>query len=488
MKMIISEWIAEPELYFANNQSSIDPKIGLLKYGPYGIFSHGKNEPKIVRAGVIATKRSLLEIEYWLEKLKDRIPGESFESEKRKEIDFPGISLEKQLKFEIKIDSSCIEYIDEKEIDDLVNLGRKERISEVFDIYEQKFKDLEASSDPKPDIILLPLSEKLLDLCKMPGSKSDDIIYEYRTFNPNKKYYEDFPGFNFHNVVKVFGHKYGNVATQVIKPKTLRFEGTQTRSTVAWNFAVATYYKGTGSPWKLADIDDETCYVGISFYQEISADKRVMRSSMAHVYLKTGESQVIRGKPFNWDETNKKSPSLSKKLAKDIISDVISLYRRQRRGALPKRIVVHKTSQFTEEEISGFDESVEDIEIVDYVHIIEKSGIHAFPAGEYPALRGSMISQGNETLLYTSGYVPALSTYKGGSIPQPLLLRIARLGSTNLQVAKDILALTKLDWNNADFNTRMPVTVSVSKKVGEVLAENNAWAIDNPPSNYRFYM
>lgn len=486
--MITSDWIEEPELYFADSQNSIDPKIGLLKYGPYGLFSHGKSEPKIIRSGVITTKRSLIELEWWLERLKERIPGENFESEKRKEIDFPGISLEKQLKFEIKIDPSCIEYIDEKEIYDLECLSRKKRIEKVFEIYEQKFIDLEASSDPKPDIVLLPLAEKLLELCKMPGSKNDDIIYEYRTFDSSKKYHDDFPGFNFHNVIKVFGYKYGNVATQVIKPRTLSFEGTQSLSTVAWNFAVATYYKGTGSPWKLADIDDETCYVGVSFYQEISADKRVMRSSMAHVYLKTGESQVIRGKPFNWDETNRKSPSLSKNLAIEIITDVVDLYRRQRRGTLPKRVIIHKTSPFTDDEIAGFDEAVENIEIVDYVHIIEKSGIMAFPNCEYPALRGTMISMDNEILLYTTGYVPALSTYKGGSVPQPLLLRVVRLGSTHRQIAKDILALTKLDWNNADFNTRLPVTVSVSRKVGEVLAENRAWGIENPPSNYRFYM
>ncbi|RZN37625.1 MAG: hypothetical protein EFT35_05870 [Methanophagales archaeon ANME-1-THS] len=486
--MIETTWIEEPELYFANNKDSIDPKIGLLKFGPYGTFSHDKTQSKVIRAGVIATKNSVMLLESWLERLRERIPGKYIESEKRKEIDFPGLSVEKALNFDIEIDDACIEYIDEKEIDSLEKLERKERVAESFKIYEQKFKDLEASTDPNPDLVLLPLSEKLLKLCKIPDIESDNIIYEYRTFDSKKSYDEYLPGFDFHNVIKVLGYKYGNIATQVIKPRTLTFKGDQTPATLAWNFAVAAYYKGTGIPWKLANIDEETCYVGISFYPEITPDKRVMRSSMAHVYLKTGESQVIRGKPFNWDDTMGKSPSLSQELANDIICDVIDLYKRQRRGALPKRVVVHKTSHFTEDEQHGFNEALENIEIVDFVHIISKMKIMAFPRGDYPALRGTMVIKGDESLLYTSGFVPALDTYMGASVPQPLLLRLTRLESTPKQIGKDILALTKLDWNNADFNTREPVTISVSQKVGEVLSESIARGIKNPPSNYRYYM
>jgi hypothetical protein len=56
------------------------------------------------------------------------------------------------------------------------------------------------------------------------------------------------------------------------------------------------------------------------------------------------------------------------------------------------------------------------------------------------------------------------------------------------QIGKDIMALTKLDWNNADFNTRVPVTISVARKVGDILSESSLQDIDDFPTSYRYYM
>jgi len=40
----------------------------------------------------------------------------------------------------------------------------------------------------------------------------------------------------------------------------------QDEATRAWNFSVALYYKGGGFPWRLADAQHGTCYIGISFH------------------------------------------------------------------------------------------------------------------------------------------------------------------------------------------------------------------------------
>jgi len=47
--------------------------------------------------------------------------------------------------------------------------------------------------------------------------------------------------------------------------------------------------------------------------------------------------------------------------------------------------------------------------------------------------------------------------------------------------------LAKLDWNSSNFNTRIPVTISVSRKVGSILSESSAQNIE-PPPNYKYYM
>jgi len=477
--------IPEPNLYFGDQRTCIDPKVGLINFGPFGRFSKGELDPLVIRAGIISTKNAKLLLESWLEKLRHRISGNFDQVNSKRQIDFPGISIESPLKFEIRVDDSCIEYIRKSDLNELEKLPKKERILKVVELYDQKFSDLASTSDPPPDIVFLPLPQKLIELCG--DKKTGKIIYERRTFN-KRKVYGDIPLFDFHNVLKVIAFKNGNMTSQIIQPSTLKFMGPQDPATIAWNFAVATYYKATGIPWKLADMDDETCYVGVSFYQEITAEDRNMRASMAHVYLRTGESQVIRGRPFKWEDDKGRRPSLSSELAYEIINDVISLYKRQKNNVLPKRIVIHKTSPFNSEEIEGFDKATEEIEIVDYIHIHNKSGIMLFHKNRsYPPIRGTFVFSDSQYLLYTTGYVSSLDTYVGSSVPQPLFIEVYKLESSPEQIAKDIMALTKLDWNNADFNTRLPVTISVSRKVGEILSESSAQKI-NAPSNYRYYM
>lgn len=478
--------VEEPKLYFGNNQENIDPKVGLINYGCYGRFSKGAHQPLTIRAGIIGTHKSKQLLESWLEKLKYRISGKIDETTNKREVDFPGISLDSPLKFEIKLDESCYQHIDESAIKELEPLNRKDRVIRLVEIYEQKFKDLAETTDPHPDIVFLPLSENAVGLCKDPKLVGDKIVYERRNVKLSEG--QEHPLFDFHNVLKVISYKHGGMVSQIIRPATLNFNKfVQDSATIGWNFAVATYYKATGIPWKLSELDDNTCYVGLSFYRELSKSEVNMRTSMAHVYLRTGESQVIRGKPFRWDDSISKKPSLSETSASEIINDVIDLYKRQR-GVVPQRVVIHKTSPFTGEEVIGFNKALKGVEMADFIHINENNGIRLFPQSEqYPPIRGTFIYGATKFLLYTTGYVPLLDSYYGSSIPSPLFLEAYRLNSTPEQVAKDILALTKLDWNNASFNTRLPVTISVSRKVGEILSESSAQKTDLP-SNYRYYM
>jgi hypothetical protein len=266
--------------------------------------------------------------------------------------------------------------------------------------------------------------------------------------------------------------------------------GRQEPATIAWNFATALYYKGTGIPWKLADLDERTCLVGISFYEEMDAEGSLMRASMAHVYVKSSDSQIIRGKPFRWEsEGRNRQPTLSGLQAKEILQDVLGLFQRQKKE-IPARVVIHKTSGFTEEEVTGFNEAAQGVELVDYVHIRAHDGCRFFHAGNgYPPVRGTLIGDADKSprIMYTVGYVPSLGTYQGMATPVPLVLDIARNDASPRQIGNDIMSLTKMDWNSTDFCQREPVTTSVSRKVGHILAEMRARNTE-PPQPYRYYM
>ena len=123
-----STLIKEPDLFFGSNKASIDPRIGLINFGPYGRLARGKEESLVIKAGIIGTRNAKQLLESWTEKLEVRISGKEDLSSNRREVDFPGISLESPLRFKIEFDDSCFQSIDEKDINALEALPRKDRV------------------------------------------------------------------------------------------------------------------------------------------------------------------------------------------------------------------------------------------------------------------------------------------------------------------------------------------------------------------------
>ena len=462
--------------------------MGLTSHGP-ALLDVAAGESKTIRAGAIGTYASLSHLREFLGRLSYAIPvKQSGHQLQPWKMDFPGLDVKGPLGFDILLDETVVESISAMEEEESLKAAdRKTRIESSVNLYEQKFQDLVTSSSSLPDVVLLPLSKQLLKMCRDPNLKSDRIVYERRSMEKGPT--ESVPVFDFHHALKVVSYQHG-MTCQLIRPVTMSFgPSSQEAATVAWNFATALYYKGTGIPWKLADLDDRTCLVGIAFYEEIDAGGSVLRASMAHVYVKSSDSQIIRGKPFRWEgDGRNREPTLAKDQAKDIIKDVVELFRRQKRET-PARLVVHKTSAFTHEEISGFNEAAGGVEQVDYVHILAHDSGRFFHEGnDYPPVRGTMIGDGKSPyFLYTVGYVPSLGTYQGMATPIPLVLDLARIDTSPRRVGIDIMSLTKMDWNSTDFCQREPVTTSVSRKVGHILAEMRARNTE-PPQPYRYYM
>ena len=66
--------IPEPNLFFGENKSTIDPKVGLMNFGPNCLFQTRQDSiPVSVSAGVICTDDSLELLKDWLERLSWRI-------------------------------------------------------------------------------------------------------------------------------------------------------------------------------------------------------------------------------------------------------------------------------------------------------------------------------------------------------------------------------------------------------------------------------
>lgn len=168
------------------------------------------------------------------------------------------------------------------------------------------------------------------------------------------------------------------------------------------------------------------------------------------------------------------------------VTDDEGEFKRQNRGSLPTRLVVHKRSRFWEDELEGFQSGAKQVPLVDLVALGER-GIRFFRLGDFPPLRGTYVKFSDQNfLLYTTGFVPFLRTYPGARIPQPAEVLEHYGDSPWDHVLAELLSLTKLNWNSADFAARYPITLAFSSRVGEILAEIPE---DIPfRQEYRFYM
>jgi hypothetical protein len=150
--------------------------------------------------------------------------------------------------------------------------------------------------------------------------------------------------------------------------------------------------------------------------------------------------------------------------------------------------VIHKTSFYNDAELDGFSRALADqrIDLSDFLNV-SKTNTRLFRDGEYPPLRGTFLTlDAANHVLYTRGSVDFYSTYPGMYVPRPLRFKCVRHEQTPHFLAQELLALTKLNWNNTQFDGGEPITLRVAKKVGEVLK----YVPDNQPvqPRYSFYM
>nr|MBA4405292.1 hypothetical protein [Nanoarchaeum sp.] len=465
MKEYKLHYLKEPLLLFDGGES-LNPCIGLIKYGPRFAGSINKKFREF-KIGIIGSQKSILSTRQLFESFETMIyPKEEVKPWK---IPFPGVNANSKLKFRFIFNPEWESEFTEK---DFIEIKKANNASEVaLDKIEKKLKIIYEKETP-PDIIIVSIPEEFYKLCSCSQSEKPFI----------KVGLDD-----FHNRVKIIAMQ-NKIPTQLIRPETYEFTRTQERCLVAWNLVVGMLYKcQRGHPWKLTHLEENTCYVGISFFEE--KGKKTRRASLAQIFLDTGESFVLRGESFKWTNIKSpKSPHLSKEDAKNLISYVINYYEEIRKKK-PERIVIHKSSNFWDDELEGFKDGTESIKKKDFITILD-SPLKLYTGSEYPVLRGTLLTTSDpiHTYLFSTGFVPSLKTYPGYSVPKPLQIKPFNLDSDIRLIAKEILAFTKLDWNNTFVYSRLPVTISISRKVGAVMAETEAQKLDELDSHYYFYM
>ena len=279
------------------------------------------------------------------------------------------------------------------------------------------------------------------------------------------------------------------VPLQLIRAKSLEPNppDMQDDATKAWNFCTALYYKANRTvPWKLP-VDPNvsgTCYAGIGFFR--SRDRKVLHTSLAQVFDELGNSVILRGTPVDVDK-NDRRPFLRPDQAENLLTRALAEYR-EALGHSPARMVLHRTSRVRPEELEGFESAIAaaGVSTLDCI-TVHDTDIRLFRQGLYPPHRGSVVSLSKtEHLLYTRGSVPYYQTYPGRYVPQPLKISTEHAEGSPTGIAEEILALTKMNWNNTQFDGKYPITLHCARQVGNILKYLDV--DERPPISYSYYM
>lgn len=461
------EKVTEPYLTFSPERDdyiNIHPLKGLVQYGPYNqkLIGNAFQTIRVATIGPIGTQKVIKEL---INKLKSKqIPQER----KSYLIDFPGF--EQVFKKNISINENINVEISKEEENAFLNSPKPyKKLSEILSQLITKISSNKFDFDIL--FIYLPAAWEIAFECK------------------------DDNEFDLHDYLKAICVGYG-IPTQIIREdKALLYP---CQCSVMWHLGIAVYSKITGIPWKLAKMPLDTAYIGMSYAIRNQNEKSRFVTCCSQVFDAEGSGlEFVAYETDNYKLGVNDNPYLSKDEIRRVMTRCLSVYQERNAGKPPKNIVIHKSTEFKDDEINGCYDALQVCENIELVQIQQNSpwkGIKIEAKQKvagYPCDRGTILRLDNDLLVWTQGDIilarDGRHFYKEGrGIPAPILLkRYAGHGSL-YESAYSILGLSKMNWNSDSLYDRLPVTLEFAKKLAQTIKRMPN--LEAKPYQYRFFM
>lgn len=494
----------EPFLQFRYSQRVYDPRDGLSLFGPFDTDSN--YHPRNISYGLVGTGEGNSKFESFVRFLRGATVSQTESGNTRLWPPYPGFEASYGCAFPEK---STRKYeLDSLRLEESSRLlDPNQRAFRVVEAYLEGVKDVMKGDEPM-NVVVCVVPEDVFRRCR-PRSVIEDGIGESVTLGQRRQRAAGQSELFAVREVDSAPYNYSvdfrrqlkaktmllRMPIQIIRDTTLRPDdsnifgerGLTPLSDRAWNLSVAIYYKAGGKPWKLANAREGVCYVGLVYKRTEPTQGSKTACCAAQMFLDTGDGVVLRSDFGPWYSPITKELHLSSSEAKKLLRRVLNTYQTME-GKPLKEIFLHYRARISREEYEAFKSACpNDVKVVAIRLKEDRYGLHLYREGTRPVLRGT-VWKINERMCYLwgSGFKPRLGTYDGAETPVPLRIEVQYGEADILQVAKDILGLTKLNFNECKFGDSTPVTIAFSGDVGEVLVSNPL--IKDPSPQFKYYI
>lgn len=451
----------EPQLIFRNIATDIEfkdyhPMRGLVNNRPYDVNLNGVIYSNEVNLSVICGSGYSNRFYDFLSKLQVKHSTENINPDYL--IDYPGFSTAFNLP---------------------INIPAFENNEKWMDI---DFKANNELTNHENAIKLARLITSKIEQIANTQSQSTVVIFIPDEWQPFESYINEGESFDLHDYIKAFSATRG-ISTQLIREDTL---DDKLKCQIYWWLSLSFYVKSLRTPWILNSQEKNTAYAGIGYSISRIQDKSEIVIGCSHIYDSNGQGLKYRlSKIDNYFLDKQNNPYLSFKDAFQFGVSIRELFY-QSLDKLPERVVIHKRTRFTEDEINGIKASLNKagIKKIDLIEInyeadarfvamsVYQNNLHV---DKFPISRGTCIVTNKHTaLLWTHGIVPSVRQpnykfYLGGrSIPAPIKI-IKHYGESDINtIATEILGLTKMNWNSLDLYSKLPSTIDSSNQIARI--------------------
>jgi len=490
---------------FGFGQKLEDPRDGLTLFGPIE-----NNKPYGIMNGVVGTKQGLAKFKAYV----DSIAKPIFNANSISRPFFPGFDTV----FRTKWSSEKIVFneIKNSEIEKYLYIeDTHTRTYGLVSLFAEKIIKTVEDEDAKADVWFVIIPDEIYQYCRPKSSLPRELVVTKKKITKHaamkelhfhshslfKEYEEESEPYkhdaHFHNQLKArLLNKM--IPTQIIRESTLDWKNylksngmymrdfSKIEGHLAWTISTAAFYKTGGRPWKLADIRDGVCYIGLVYKKDDHDIDKRNACCAAQMFLDSGDGTVFKGAVGPWYNDETEECHLDENKAKELINLALETYI-SNKGVAPKELFIHARARFDNAEWKGFSSAVPNGTNIIGITINSKPLKIFRPNSDFPMLRGLSYFQSDTSgYLWTKGYVPRLETSLAMEVPNPLFIEINKGKADIKTVFADILALTKLNYNACIYGDGIPVTLRFANAIGEILTASPV--PDTPPLSFKYYI